>query len=141
MIMWDNGDVNDTLATRLLLSRRRVMNQDELARKANVRRGYISDLERGVADNPTVKVVEALARALNVRPEYLTCWRDDPLGEDLPANIAEGRVVYEARSSQERRRIEDVIEIMQDLAPERQELAVRVLEEFRNAQRFRQRAE
>lgn len=129
--------MNDSLATRLLLSRHNLMDQGELSRRANVRRSYISDMERGKATNPTIKVVEALAAALGVRPEYLACWRDDPLGEDLPASVAEGRVVYEAESPQERRRIQAVLDLMHDLSPDRQELAVRVLEEFRNAQRVR----
>lgn len=81
--------MNNTLATRLLLSRHGVMNQIELASKAQVKRGYISDIERGAATNPTIKVIEALAEALGVRPEYLAGWSDDPLGEDRPQVLSD----------------------------------------------------
>lgn len=129
--------MKDSLARRLLLSRRGVMKQEELAESAGIRRGYISDIERGAAVNPTIDVIKRIADALGVRPEYLAGWSEDPLGEDLPSNVAEGRVIYDATSPQERRRIQEMIEIMHDLTPDRQELAVRVLEEFRNAQRVR----
>jgi transcriptional regulator with XRE-family HTH domain len=39
--------------------------QEEFAFEAKIHRTYISDLERG-ARNPTITVVEKLARALNV---------------------------------------------------------------------------
>jgi transcriptional regulator with XRE-family HTH domain len=129
--------MNDSLATRLLLSRHNVMTQKELARRAGIRRQYIGEMEQGIASNPTIDVISKIAEALGVRPEYLVGWSDDPLGEDRPANVAEGRVVYDAVSPQERRRVQEVVDIMHDLPADRQELAIRVLEEFRNAQRVR----
>lgn len=82
------------LAERLLLSRRDVdITQEDLAQQAgNLSAAYISSLERGKVLNPTTEVIEALATALGVRPEYLLGWSDDPLGESQPASIAEGRV-------------------------------------------------
>ena len=56
-----------TFGERLLLERRRLdVNQDDLAIRANVNRAYISNLERGHAENPSVAVVEAIAKALGV---------------------------------------------------------------------------
>ncbi len=130
--------MNDTLAVRLLLSRRGLMNQEELAEKAGIRRGYISELETGKATNPTVGVVERLSEALGVRPEYLACWSDDPLGETSPGlSLGEGRVIYDVATPRERRLIQEVLDLFSDLSSERQELALRLLEELTSAQRSR----
>ena len=44
--------------------------QEAFAHEAGIHRTYISDLERG-ARNPTLTVVEKLAKALKVRPGAL----------------------------------------------------------------------
>jgi transcriptional regulator with XRE-family HTH domain len=44
--------------------------QEELADLAGVARSYMSDVERGVR-NPTLRVVERIADALNVQPATL----------------------------------------------------------------------
>jgi len=43
------------------------MSQEALALDANMKRSYVSDLERGTR-NPSVKALERLATALNVEP-------------------------------------------------------------------------
>jgi transcriptional regulator with XRE-family HTH domain len=47
------------------------MSQDELAILADVSQGYISDLEKGKIDNPTVKTIAKIAAALNLNNEQL----------------------------------------------------------------------
>jgi len=42
-----------------------------LAKIANVSLGYLSDLENGKMNNPSDKVLEAIAEALNVTSDYL----------------------------------------------------------------------
>lgn len=44
--------------------------QEEFADLANVARSYMSDVERG-ARNPTLRVVERIASALQIEPEKL----------------------------------------------------------------------
>lgn len=44
--------------------------QEELAFRAGMKRGYLSDLERGTR-NPTVRALGRLASALNVPPSRL----------------------------------------------------------------------
>lgn len=129
--------MNDTLADRLLLSRRRVMNQEELARLAQVRRGYISDIERGASTNPTIRVIEALAAALGVRPEYLAGWSDDPLGEDRPPSLAEGRVVYQVDTPSQYRLVQDLLDVFGELSPESQRLLLQLAEQLRRANSVR----
>jgi transcriptional regulator with XRE-family HTH domain len=46
------------------------MSQEALALEADMKRSYLSDLERGVR-NPSVKAVGRLARALGVEPSRL----------------------------------------------------------------------
>lgn len=129
--------MNDTLATRLLLSRHNLMNQGELAHQAGVKRGYISDLERGVATNPTINVVKALAEALGVRPEYLACWSDDPLGESRGPSISEGRVVYQVGSPTEYRLVQEMLELFTELSSENQRMLLQLAEQLRRVNSVR----
>jgi len=46
------------------------LSQEELAKTTNLDRTYISGIERGV-QNPSLKIVSRLARALNVKPNSL----------------------------------------------------------------------
>lgn len=59
-------DVQHRLAANLRrLRQERGLSQEAFADEANIHRTYVSDLERA-ARNPTIKVVEALAKALGV---------------------------------------------------------------------------
>lgn len=59
-------DVRERLAKNLrLLRQEKGWSQEAFADEAGLHRTYISDLERG-ARNPTITVVEKLARALGV---------------------------------------------------------------------------
>lgn len=130
--------MNSAIANRVLLCRRDLKwDQDDLARLANVSRAYVSDLERGKTTNPTMDVIESLAKALGVRPEYLAGWSDDALGEDRPANVAEGHLVYDAATPDERRRVQEALDLLHELTPEYQGLALQVLGTFRKAQNVR----
>lgn len=126
------------LADRLLLHRRQLdLDQEELARRAEVDRSYISSLERGRKRNPSVDLVEALARALGIRPEYLAGWTEDPLGEDLPASEREGRVVWQVANPEEYQRFQQLLEIFSDIPPERQPFALQLIDTFRRSQGVR----
>lgn len=46
------------------------LSQEAFADEAGLHRTYVSDIERGVR-NPTIVVVEKIARALGVRPGHL----------------------------------------------------------------------
>lgn len=68
------------LARRLLISRRDLnWNQDDLAEKSGVSRGYISNIERGHITNVGIEIIVALANALGVSPAYLIGLTEDPL--------------------------------------------------------------
>lgn len=53
------------------IRRAKEMSQEELAHRADIHRTYLSALERSGGRNPTIKVVERLARALDVTPGKL----------------------------------------------------------------------
>lgn len=127
--------MNRVLADRLLLSRRDVdLTQIDLANRAgNVSAAYISDLERNKVANPTIEVIEALAQALGVRPDYLLGWSDDPLGEDQPASIAEGRIVYQVDSPDDYRRVQNLLDIFNELGPDDQRILLDLAERLRRA--------
>ena len=60
------GEVRDRLATNLRkLRQEREFSQEAFADEAGLHRTYISDLERG-ARNPTIEVVDRIAKALGV---------------------------------------------------------------------------
>lgn len=64
-------DIRERLALNLRrLRRHKGWSQEEFAHRADIHRTYISDLERG-ARNPTITVVDRLARALEVKPGEL----------------------------------------------------------------------
>ncbi len=46
------------------------LSQEELAFRADLKRSYLSDLERGTR-NPSIRAVERIAVALNVEPAVL----------------------------------------------------------------------
>lgn len=59
-------DVRHRLAQNLQkLRRAKGLSQEAFAHEAGIHRTYVSDLERG-ARNPTIEVVDRLARALSV---------------------------------------------------------------------------
>lgn len=127
-----------TLGDRLLLARRQLdLKQESLADQAKVNRTYISNLERGHSDNPTIDIIESLARALGIRPEYLAGWTEDPLGEDLPESEREGRVVWQVASPEEYQRFQQLLEIFSDIPPERQPFALQLIDTFRRSQGVR----
>jgi len=64
-------DIQKRLAKNLRdLRAQRGLSQEEFAFEVGLHRTYISDLERG-ARNPTIVVVDRIARALKVRPGIL----------------------------------------------------------------------
>jgi transcriptional regulator with XRE-family HTH domain len=59
-------DLNRVLGRNIrALRQRRGLSQEELALEAEMKRSYVSDLERGTR-NPSVKAVGRLAKALGV---------------------------------------------------------------------------
>lgn len=62
------------------LRKRRGISQEELALDADMKRSYVSDMERGKR-NPTIKAIARLATALDVLPEDLVRL---PNGETWP---------------------------------------------------------
>lgn len=71
--------------------REKKLRQYEVAEKIGVNQGYMSALEGGKGENPTVGVVYALAEALDVSPAYLLGLDTDAIHglSDLPAEIQE----------------------------------------------------
>lgn len=120
------------LADRILLSRRDLdITQEDLAvRAGNVSPAYISSLERGKVTNPTVEVVEALAGALGVSPAYLLGWSDIPLLSENAIN--EEHVPYTVDP-----RIQELIDLYEDLDPANQAAALDIIRTIRRTQNAR----
>jgi len=65
------GDLVATFGRNVRAARLRArLSQDELAGRADMKRSYLSDLERGTR-NPTVRALGRLADALGVEPGSL----------------------------------------------------------------------
>lgn len=59
-------DINKQLGMRIKYLRSlKKWSQEDLALEADINKNYLSDLERG-SRNPTVKVVEKIAKAFNI---------------------------------------------------------------------------
>lgn len=126
------------LGDRVHMERRTLkINQDELARRANISRTYVSEIENCIVPNPSVDVIFALSEALKVSVLYLLGLSSDPLGEDLGPSEREGRIVHQVATPDQYQRIQQVLEIFDDLTPEAQLHALSILDTFRRAQRVR----
>jgi transcriptional regulator with XRE-family HTH domain len=124
--------MTSTLAQRVLIERRTLnWNQDQLAAKAGVSRSYVSHIERSQIPNPTIDVVEALAAALDVSPAYLLGWSDIPLPGEANA-IGEERVPYTVDP-----RIQELIDLYEDLDPANQAIALDIIRTIRRTQHAR----
>ena len=64
-------DICARLRRNMIVERnKRGLSQEDLAAKADIHRTYLSGLERGIR-NPTLKVLERLAEALETTPSRL----------------------------------------------------------------------
>lgn len=64
-------DLAHTLGRNVRAARKsKGLSQEQLAFEADMKRSYLSDLERGTR-NPTVKAIERLALALGIEPAAL----------------------------------------------------------------------
>jgi transcriptional regulator with XRE-family HTH domain len=97
--------------------------QAALASQARISPQYISDLERGKTDNPSLRDLEALAAALGIPAAYLAGWIDDPSGE----GIAEGPYTVNPR-------IQELIDLYEDLDTTNQAIALEIINTIRRAQ-------
>lgn len=128
------GMMASVLGRRLHISRLDAdMTASALAEIVGVTPSYLSKIERGHAKNVKHELVQSLASAVGVRPEYLLGWSDDPLGEDRPGNVAEGRVVYEVNGPAEYRRVQELLELFNELTPEDQRILLEIAGRLRRA--------
>jgi len=126
----------DTFGSRLLIARKELsLNQQDLADQAGIHRAYISNLERGNIQNPTIQVVENLAQALGVQPQYLACWSDNPTGDEPPSSIQEGRVVYQVRSLSEYHLTQDILDEIGDMSDIDRYLALQIIRQINHVRR------
>jgi transcriptional regulator with XRE-family HTH domain len=127
-----------TFADRLLLARRDMRwDQGELASKSGVSRGYISEIERGVKRNIGVEIVVSLADALGVSVSYLLGLSDDALGEGSERVLREQSgdyVVFEVKSGEERRVMQQLVDEYSALSPRSQRLAIEYLRMMRQVE-------
>lgn len=82
---------------RILLSRRRMMNQEDLGKLVGLSQGRISEYERGDAKSIDLDTLTQIARALGVSPQYLAGWTDDPLyqvSDEEPPMLTDSKAVY-----------------------------------------------
>ena len=108
--------------------------QEDLAERSGVSRGYISEIERGVKKNVGVEVVFLLAGALGVTVPYLLGLTDDPLGEGMERvqrEQAGDYVIFEVETSDQRRTLQQLIDEYSALSPRNQRQALSYLRMMR----------
>jgi transcriptional regulator with XRE-family HTH domain len=114
--------------------------QEDLAEKSGVSRGYISEIERGVKKNVGVEVVFLLAGALGVTVPYLLGLTDDPLGEGMERvqrEQAGDYVIFEVETSDQRRTLQQLIDEYTALSPRNQRQALSYLRMMRQLEEKR----
>jgi transcriptional regulator with XRE-family HTH domain len=78
-----------TIGDRIRKRRRALgWSQQELARRLDMRRATIADLERGAQQETSTAVIRKLARALGVTADWLIGMYEDEEGEPAPAGMA-----------------------------------------------------
>jgi transcriptional regulator with XRE-family HTH domain len=123
-----------SLAHRLLIARRDLhWNQDDLAQRSGVSRQYISALETNQVLNPTIQVISALAKALDVPPSYLAGWIDDPSGEQQDSSATLNRVVFQADNTEEYRLVQELLDTFADVPPQDQRMIIDLVQRLRKA--------
>lgn len=124
---------------RLHLSRRDLhIKLIDLAAQVGVSQSYLSKIETGRAKNVSFDLVEALAQALGVRPEYLLGWSDDPLGEgNTISSAADGRVVYQVANPGEYRAMQELLGIWPELTDDDKRLLIDMATKFRRGNNVR----
>lgn len=124
---------------RLHLSRRDLhIKLIDLAAQVGVSQSYLSKIETGRAKNVSFDLVEALAKALGVRPEYLLGWSDDPLGEGSTiSSAADGRVVYQVANPGEYRAMQELLGIWPELTDDDKRLLIDMATKFRRGNNVR----
>lgn len=124
-----------TFSDRLHQARRDLRwDQNDLAAKSGISRGYISEIERGIKKNVGVEVVIALAAALGVSVPYLLGLSDDPLGEGNDKVLKEQSaeyVVFEVDDAGQRRTLQQLIDEYTALSPRNQRQALSYLRMMR----------
>lgn len=108
----------------------RDMNQTQLAIELqkngiSVKRSFVSQVEGG-SKQPPLDMLMALAKILGTTTDYLLLLSDDP----IPARSTETQIVVDVASRSERALLEDWIDLMQDVEPDRRKAildAVRLL--------------
>jgi transcriptional regulator with XRE-family HTH domain len=64
-------DLPQLLGRNVRAARKRLgMSQEQLALEADMKRSYVSDMERGTR-NPSIKAIARLANALRINPDVL----------------------------------------------------------------------
>ena len=124
-----------TFSDRLHQARRDLRwDQNDLAAKSGISRGYISEIERGIKKNVGVEVVIALAAALGVSVPYLLGLSDDPLGEGNDKVLKEQTgeyVTFEVDDAGQRRTLQQLIDEYTALSPRNQRQALSYLRMMR----------
>lgn len=124
---------------RLHLSRRDLhIKLIDLAAQVGVSQSYLSKIETGRAKNVSLDLIEALAKALGVRPEYLLGWSDDPLGEgNTISSAVDGRVVYQVSNPGEYRAMQELLGIWPELTDDDKRLLIDMATKFRRGNNVR----
>jgi transcriptional regulator with XRE-family HTH domain len=124
-----------TFSDRLHQARRDLRwDQNQLAVRSGVSRGYISEIERGVKQNVGIEVVFLLADALGVTVPYLLGLTDDPLGEGaerVEREQSADYLVFEVDDAGQRRTLQQLVNEYAALSPRSQRQALSYLRMMR----------
>lgn len=142
--MYDR-DMHDAkkFGTRVLLSRRDLgWDQGKLAELSGVSRSRLSEIEHGKAENIGIDSIFGIAEAMGISVGYLLGLDESPLGEPDVAVLAEQRGEYiavDVETREQRRVLQQVVDLFVGMSPEAQGHALRYLLTVRRMDEERRR--
>jgi transcriptional regulator with XRE-family HTH domain len=109
--------------------------QEDLAAQVNISRSYLTNIEKGRAENVGIRHIENIAHALGVTVEYLIGLSDDPLPKvELPAHLNETNVIYELYEVKDKIRLQRLIDNYQALDSSLQDIVLNLATALHDAQ-------
>ncbi|WP_066895721.1 helix-turn-helix domain-containing protein [Clostridium nigeriense] len=94
---------------------KRGISLSKLSRESGVSKGYLSELENGIKENPNIEILDKIAKALGISVSDL--FEQDPIDEELEDLEEDMKLLFSKAkqlSKENRKKVLKMIEIFED---------------------------
>lgn len=94
---------------------KRGISLSKLSRESGVSKGYLSELENGIKENPNIEILDKIAKALDVNVSDL--FEQDPIDEELKDLEEDMKILFSKAkqlSKENRKKVLKMIEIFEE---------------------------